>query len=501
MIGYILRRLLLMLPTFFGILVINFAVLRLQGPTLAEQMMINAGQSASGGGRTSERQATSATRDIENYLDRFRRAGLDLPALINTRGFWDESDVQAMLRNAAGDGPNRDRPSARHQAETNLWLAGHFAVAPLVAILRDPAQATLHAPAATALTFCAYTTLSPRDAERLPQSELSRIQSFNDTLRQNRIAYDNTREHGFVSIDRDDATKRTALLALFDNAMLARYAHSSGAAWSALTVETGFTDFLTKLFTGNLYSESRKEYVFTIIADRWYISFWFNLAAILIAWGVAVPLGIRSARRLGTWEDRVTTSSLFLLWSLPSFFIGTLLLYHFCTDGVGAVRLFPNLGLPDQSSLWKPTAEWLVDILWHAALPLVVLSYASFTALSRYLRGNLLEQLDSDYVRSARAKGCDEDRIVYGHAMRNSLITLITLGSGLLSDLFGGSIVVEVIFSIPGLGWLMLDAAIQQDAPLLMASTVISVALLLVGILIADILYAVVDPRLRSRYA
>jgi peptide/nickel transport system permease protein len=199
-------------------------------------------------------------------------------------------------------------------------------------------------------------------------------------------------------------------------------------------------------------------------------------------------------------EDRTTTTALFMAWSMPSMFLGTLLLYHLCTDTSGSKAWFPNRGLSSDNSLWMPTGQYLWDLLWHAALPLFVLSYASFTALSRYMRANLLEQLDADYVRTARAKGCSDDQVVYGHATRNSLITMITLGSGLLAELFSGALIVELIFSIPGLGWLMLDAAIQQDGPLLMGSTVISVSLLLFGILVADLLYAVADPRIRSRY-
>ncbi|HEX3135675.1 MAG TPA: ABC transporter permease, partial [Planctomycetota bacterium] len=199
--------------------------------------------------------------------------------------------------------------------------------------------------------------------------------------------------------------------------------------------------------------------------------------------------------------DQVTTSGLFLAWSLPGMFLGTLLLFHFCTDTAASKALFPNRGLSSKNSLWIPTKQYLLDLLWHAFLPLVVLSYSSFTALSRYMRANLLEQLDADYVRTARAKGCTDDTVVYGHASRNSLITMITLGSGLLADLFSGALIVELIFSISGLGWLMLEAAVERDAPLLMGSTVISVSLLLIGILIADLLYAVADPRIRSRYA
>ena len=302
-------------------------------------------------------------------------------------------------------------------------------------------------------------------------------------------------------VDANAGEKRALLLALFaEPATQAEYAARAGHPLTALVLRSGFIHFMTKLATLDLYSESRKDYVFNVIADRWSVTFWLNTIAILIAWAVSIPLGIRSARRIGTWEDRTTTTTLFLAWSMPSMFLGTLLLYHLCTDTAMSKALFPNRGLSSDGAMWYPTGAYLMDLLWHAFLPLLVLSYSSFTALSRYMRANLLEQLDADYVRTARAKGCSDDAVVYGHASRNSMITMITLGSGLLAELFSGALIVELIFSIPGLGWLMLEAAVERDAPLLMGATVISVSLLLVGILIADLLYAVADPRIRSRY-
>jgi peptide/nickel transport system permease protein len=232
------------------------------------------------------------------------------------------------------------------------------------------------------------------------------------------------------------------------------------------------------------------------------VTLWINLIAVVLAWAGSIPLGIRSARRQGSLEDRVTTNSLFLLWSLPSFFVGALLLHHFCTDGVTFDKApFPNQRLSSPDSLWLGIFSYMGDLIWHGFLPMVVLSYASFTALSRYMRANLMEQLGADYARTAFAKGCSEDRVVYRHCLRNSLITMITLGSGLLGELFSGALIVEMLFSIPGLGLLMLEGAKAYDAPLVMGSTVISVGLLLLGILVADICYALVDPRVRSRYA
>ena len=157
-------------------------------------------------------------------------------------------------------------------------------------------------------------------------------------------------------------------------------------------------------------------------------------------------------------------------------------------------------GLTSADSLWLPTPQYILDVFWHGFLPLLVLTYASFTVLSRYMRCNLLDQMHADYARTARAKGCSEDAVIYRHCLRNSLLTMITLGSGLLAELFGGVLVVEMLFSIQCLGSLLLEAAKQNDAPLIMGSTVIQVGLLLTGILVADVLYAVVDPRIRSRY-
>lgn len=493
--GYLLRRLLWMIPTFIGILAINFAVMRLQGATLVEQMAQGGG--AGGEGVAAERKVGGASRRYENYIDRFRRSGNDLPALINVRGWLGKDDVVAWLRATSPADPAP--ASTRNRLEKELWLAGRFAVLPLAEVLRDESLSELHGPASQAFVLNAYQTLMPRDAERLEPAALQRIQERNRVLRESIIAFE-AAPVGFRTVDAEAARKRAVLLAIADDPEPG-WRHGPGAALRALLAETGFCDFLRRLATGDLYSESRKEYVFTVIADRWQVTFWLNLLSIVIAWGVAVPLGIHSARIQNSFEDRATTNALFVLWSLPSFFVGTLLLHYLCTaDGSGAAP-FPNRGLASDGSLWFSTPRYLIDLAWHAALPLLTLSYASFVSLSRYMRGNLLDQLNADYARSARAKGCDEDSVVYGHCLRNSMITLITLGAGLLSALFGGVLVVELIFSIPGLGWLLLDAAKQQDAPLLMGATVIQVGLLLVGILVADLLYAVVDPRIRSRYA
>ena len=490
MTAYIIRRLLLMIPTFFGILIINFAVLRLQGTSLTEALSAGSGEGAG------ERRVGSGGWGLEAIIDRFRRTGNDLPAVLNTRVFLDKADIAAWLERTS---PERTigKESSRNREEKELWLAGSDVVLPLADVLRDDSLERLHGPASRALTLCAYTSVNARDLGSIPADRLRAIENRNRALRQTVIAYRQEPGKPFATTDPQAAEKRAKLLDLIDADRAEFERHDR---WSALVLRTGFCDFMRRLCTGDLWSETRKEGAFSVIARYWQTTLGLNVAAIVISWAIAVPLGIRSARRVGSFEDGFTTNTLFLLWSLPSFFIGTLLLHYFCTSAPGSPAWFPNRGVASQGNLWFSTPRWLFDILWHAFLPLLTLSYASFVALSRFLRGNLLEQLSADYVRSARAKGASEDSIVYRHAFRNSSLTLITLSSGLLAELFGGVLIVEMIFSIPGLGWLLLDAAKQQDAPLIMASTVVSVGLLLVGILIADLLYAVVDPRIRSRY-
>jgi peptide/nickel transport system permease protein len=491
--AYLVRRVLWMVPTFLGILVITFGVLRWQEPSLAENLGAGAGSEA--GDRRADSKALG--NQVDAYLRSMRRTGMDLPAVVNLRGFIGKDGALAWLRQAER-GPGR-ADAAAFRAETRLWAAGPLLVEPLAAILADPALDRYHAPALTALTYCAQTLILNEEAERRGEAWTATVRDRNAAFAACRASYRNDPRDGFASSDADLAGKIARVQALLAADPAAH--DRSIRRWTAVLGETGFTDLMVKMATGSLYSERLKQPAFALIADRWGVTAALNILSILIAWGIAVPLGIRSARRLGTFEDQATTQSLFLLWSLPSFFVGSLLLYYLCTDhSDGWKATFPNRGIQSDGAELLSTLAWLGDAAWHLALPLLTLSYASFVGLSRYLRGSILDNLESDYARTARAKGVAEDDVVYRHVVPNSLITMITLGAGLLSSLFGGALIVEYIFVIPGLGTLLLDAAKAQDAPIVMASTVISVGLLLIGILIADILYAVADPRVRARY-
>jgi peptide/nickel transport system permease protein len=140
---------------------------------------------------------------------------------------------------------------------------------------------------------------------------------------------------------------------------------------------------------------------------------------------------------------------------------------------------------------------WLLDRLWHLVLPIVCLTYGGLAYLSRLTRASMLEVIREDYIRTARAKGLSERVVIFKHAFRNALLPLITLFAFLLPSMFGGSVIIESIFSVPGMGQLGFEAVLSRDYPVIMAITAISAFLTLAGLLVSDILYAALDPRIK----
>ncbi len=235
--------------------------------------------------------------------------------------------------------------------------------------------------------------------------------------------------------------------------------------------------------------------VFGKILDRLPVTIKLNILSIFLVYLVAIPLGIYSATHSYSFGDQVTTLSAFILFSLPVVWAGTMALTFLC--GGDFFYLFPPAGLTsiDYSPNWS-LWERLKDQVWHLFLPVLLLSYAGFAGLSRYMRTGMREVLSQDYVRTARAKGLSETKVIYKHVLRNSLIPMITILASILPGLIGGSIIIETIFSIPGLGQLGYQAVLARDYPTVMALFTVSSLLALVGILLSDILLTMVDPRI-----
>jgi len=236
--------------------------------------------------------------------------------------------------------------------------------------------------------------------------------------------------------------------------------------------------------------------VMKVIATRLPVTLRLNIIAISVIYAMAIPIGIYSALRRRKPDERAVTVALFVLYSMPSFWVGLLLMMFFTGDLF--LNIFPVAGLkPDSYLTWGKSYWFLLgQTAKHYVLPVVCLTYGGFAALSRYMRVGILEVIGQDYIRTARAKGLPEYKVVLKHVMRNSVIPLITIFAGLLPGLIAGSIVVEYIFSIPGMGSLSISALASRDYPLLMALFSIGAVLSLLGILLSDLMYGVADPRM-----
>jgi len=243
---------------------------------------------------------------------------------------------------------------------------------------------------------------------------------------------------------------------------------------------------------GNSFVDNRD--VMGKIIERIPITATINLIIVVLIYLIAIPIGIYSAAKQYSFGDRLSTVILFILYSLPSFWIATMAIIFLAN--VEYIKIFPTSGLTTLGSdNWGFFAR-LWDRAYHLILPIICSSLASFAFLSRQMRGSMLEVIRQDYIRTARAKGLKEKTVIMKHALRNSLIPIITLLGGLLPGLISGSVIVETIFSIPGVGQLAFQALVARDYPLIMAELVLSAVLTMFGILLMDIMYAFVDPRI-----
>ncbi|HEX5316179.1 MAG TPA: ABC transporter permease [Candidatus Kapabacteria bacterium] len=232
------------------------------------------------------------------------------------------------------------------------------------------------------------------------------------------------------------------------------------------------------------------------IVERVPITAFLSLTSLALAFIIAIPIGIYSAgkSRENSKLDKGVSTTLFILYSLPSFWIATMLIIFF--GGGDFLAWFPNNGLHGND---YPFATWGAntgDLLWHLVLPMICYTYGGLAYFSRQMRGSMLEVIRQDYIRTARAKGLSEKMVVYKHALRNSLIPIITIAGSILPAVVSGSIILETIFTIPGLGLLEFNALTSRDYPVIIETGLISTVLTLLGILVSDILYSVVDPRI-----
>ncbi|HEX9583110.1 MAG TPA: ABC transporter permease [Gammaproteobacteria bacterium] len=250
--------------------------------------------------------------------------------------------------------------------------------------------------------------------------------------------------------------------------------------------------WMRDLANGDLRSFKDGQPVLPKIWHRFLNSLPLFVAATILIWTLSFPAGIHAAIRRGSAFDRGSTFIAYALISIPGFFLSYLLI-------LAVVNAFgvPVVGMRTFGIQEAPLAFRFMDRLWHLALPALILALGGIALLSRYVRSQMIEVISQDFVRTARAKGLQEDTVVYRHALRNALLPFITMFGLMLPGLIGGSVIIEQIFAWPGIGRLGYEAILARDYPLILTINFIAAALTLAGTFLSDILYAMADPRVR----
>ncbi len=256
----------------------------------------------------------------------------------------------------------------------------------------------------------------------------------------------------------------------------------------------GYWDWLTKFLSGDFGTSFKyNRPVEDVIFENMGVSFGISLVALVLELLIAIPLGIKCAcNQYGKLDYTVTVITMIGI-SFPTFFLGSIVIKIFAID----LGWFEVGGL--QSNLPVGASDWtqFTDMLWHLVLPMFTLVVLSIGSWMRYTRTNTLEVLNADYIRTARAKGLSENSVVYKHVFRNTLIPLVTVLAGTLPSLFGGAMITETVFDIPGIGNIAYNAMRAGDIPFIMGYNMFIAVLTVIGILLTDIMYAVVDPRVK----
>jgi peptide/nickel transport system permease protein len=257
----------------------------------------------------------------------------------------------------------------------------------------------------------------------------------------------------------------------------------------------GYWRWLGNVAGGDLgRSITRKQPVTTLIAERIGPTLIVSGSAFLLTWLLAIPLGLYASARSGAVDERAGSLVLYALYSFPTFVAALLLQIVFAIWLRGTAWELPLFGMTDlgpEAGLGRR----ILDVCRHAILPVTCQTYVSLAYDSRFIKANMEEVLRQDYIRTARAKGAGPGRVLFRHAFRNTLIPLVTLLGLSLPGLIGGSIIIEQIFTWPGMGRLFFESIRERDYPTIMGLTLMFSVLTLLGQLIADLLYCLVDPR------
>jgi len=512
MLGYILRRLLFMIPTLIGVTFLVFSLVALSPGGLTASALAAAGGGAPAGIDPRVAEAEFKDRfglDRPFFAQYLSWLGRMLPVKFGTRAQIDSTGDRIYLPRempapvmlewpSDSPWPEGDEASVRADAVKDFVLEP----------VGEPRQQQ-------------YRRARARydDARRAYVRSVANFSVVLAQLAESVGRDDLVDRAGFIKRAQVEQVPRSGDGPVFERAKAA--AEEQRRAWTAAIVaeaqleaafraapfpEAGYTIIPGVLSVGAPdlgWSRSRSRPVSRLILEALPITLMLNLVAVPVIYLVAIPSGMLAAARRGSWFDRLSGGFFVMLWSIPVVWAGVLMIGFLASKEY--LGLFPPSGLHSRAAAEMPffpmwgadgfVRGYMLDGLWHVAMPVACLVYAGFAVLSRQTRAAMLDNFNADYVRTAKAKGVSRRDVVFRHVFRNSLLPLITMFVTIFPAMLSGSVVVEKIFSIPGMGSLMLDAISLRDAEIMLANSVMVGCVMLLALLMADILYAIADPR------
>ena len=251
--------------------------------------------------------------------------------------------------------------------------------------------------------------------------------------------------------------------------------------------------WIGNMLTGDFgYSTQYKQQVIQVIGAPMMNTLMLNALSMVVVFVIAIPLGIVTAVRKNGVFDKTVQVLTIVGYSLPQFIVALLVIFAFAVK----IPIFPISGIRSPGFTGTGTA-YVLDTLWHMALPVIVMAISGIGSITRYVRAEMIDVLRMDYIKTARAKGLREKTVIYVHAFRNALIPIVTIATAWVVSLFGGSIVIENVFLYPGLGQMLINGLMQRDFSVVLTMQMFYVVLSLAGNVIMDIAYTIVDPRVR----
>lgn len=464
MLKYIFKRILIFIPTLFVISLVTF-MLSVSVPGDPVEQILGGGGSAGEIGQSSSKLASE-----RSYIDKRKELGLDLPIFYFSLSNQAIPDTLYKIYRK----PHRENLENLIQAYGN-WPQiekYYLSVQKLELAIADLRSDSLNADAKIGMRDEMF-TLFNQSNPKLINSSLNKMKTFMrkaPSMQSIKSEFDQVIS-SYQAVIREASPNKNLIPSI----------HFYGT-------NNQYHQWIVKFIVGDFgisYQDGRpvKEALWKAVGKTLLIS----ILSIILTYLIAIPIGVLSAKNKNSTTDQIITTVLFILYSLPSFWVATLLITFF--GGGDFFDWFPTYGLGNEFDTFWVKAH-------HLVLPLFCWTYGGLAFVSRQMRGSMINSLSQDYIRTAKAKGVSERGVLWKHSFKNSLLPIITLFASVFPLAISGSIVLEIIFSIPGMGKLAFDALGARNYPVVYTVVMFSAVVTMLGYLVADICYALVDPRI-----